>query len=264
MRSLQRSFLQTIKGQTLKHQTGNLALSSRTQDKDLKEKKQAYEHLFTFGSVMMDTGIILAAFITLMTMALLRGGHGLKSIVGIDTCSALSWLIYLIAHAICFLCSYLGYQKHLGRLTNSNDPDSSKEKLHTLMKNSYMAGIIAGLLGVGGGMVLGPVMLNLGFLPEVATAISSFCVFFTSFSTTTQFIIQGAVTLQDSIVFLVVSAVGSFIGGSLISKLVEMHRRPSYLIWLLFGLLVLSTIILPTLGVYDILQTGILGFEKPC
>lgn len=233
-------------------------------EKDFLENQRDIQSFSPIGSTFKDIGIIMIALITLILMALLRGGHGLKSIVGIDTCSSSSWVIFCLAHVVCFICAYIAYQKHIDRLTEPFNPHTTKENLHSLMKNSYFVGIISGLLGVGGGIVMNPVMLNLGFLPEVAGALSSFCVLFTSSSTTTQFIIQGAITIQDSVVFLVVSAVGSLIGGYLISKLVEIHRRPSYLIWLLFGLLVLSMIILPTLGVYRIFQTGILGFENPC
>lgn len=215
-------------------------------------------------SILQDLSVILVAYVVLLVMALLRGGHGMGSLIGLDTCSATSWFILVVAQVSCLACSYVGYLKHSTRLIGRDNQQTNREKLHTLMLNSYLAGIIAGLLGVGGGMVMNPVMLNLGFLAEVATGISAFCVFFTSSATTTQFIIQGAVTIQDSVVFLVVSSIGSYIGGRMISALVERHKRPSYLIWLLFGLLVLATLIMPTLGLYRILQTGILGFEKPC
>ena len=197
-------------------------------------------------------------------MALVRGGHGMTSIIGLDSCSAISWSILVISQGSCFVCSYLGYRKHSRRLTCTGNIEANREKLHTLMRNSYLAGIIAGLIGVGGGMVMSPVMLDLGFLAEVATSFSSFVVFFTSSSTTMQFIIQGAVTVQESLVFLVVSAIGSYVGGSIISAIVQKHKRTSYLLWLLFGLLVLSAVIMPTLGVYKIFLTGIIGFERPC
>ena len=42
------------------------------------------------------------------------------------------------------------------------------------------AGIIAGMFGVGGGIVKGPLMLHLGVLPEVAAATSATMILFTS------------------------------------------------------------------------------------
>ncbi|KAG3151827.1 hypothetical protein PI126_g10818 [Phytophthora idaei] len=35
-----------------------------------------------------------------------------------------------------------------------------------------MAGVAAGLLGIGGGMVKGPIMLEMGILPPVQSAVN--------------------------------------------------------------------------------------------
>ena len=42
------------------------------------------------------------------------------------------------------------------------------------------SGVIAGMFGVGGGIVKGPLMLHLGVLPEVAAATSATMILFTS------------------------------------------------------------------------------------
>lgn len=75
-----------------------------------------YSHLFTFESILKDVGLILVAFCVLISMAVLRGGHGMESIIGIGTCSTTSWLILILAHAACFGLSYVGYRKHNERL----------------------------------------------------------------------------------------------------------------------------------------------------
>ena len=41
---------------------------------------------------------------------------------------------------------------------------------------SVAAGILASLLGIGGGMILSPLMLSLGVLPEVTSATSTFMI----------------------------------------------------------------------------------------
>jgi uncharacterized membrane protein YfcA len=43
-----------------------------------------------------------------------------------------------------------------------------------------LAGVVAGMFGVGGGIVKGPLMLHLGVLPEVAAATSATMILFTS------------------------------------------------------------------------------------
>jgi hypothetical protein len=54
---------------------------------------------------------------------------------------------------------------------------------------SFISGLMAGLLGIGGGLILGPLLLELGLHPLVSTATSNFLVLFTSSSTSIQFIL---------------------------------------------------------------------------
>lgn len=54
---------------------------------------------------------------------------------------------------------------------------------------SFLSGLMAGLLGIGGGLILGPLLLELGLHPVVSTATSNFLVLFTSSSTSIQFIL---------------------------------------------------------------------------
>lgn len=53
----------------------------------------------------------------------------------------------------------------------------------------FLCGILAGLLGIGGGLVLGPLLLELGLHPLISTATTNFLVLFTSSSTSVQFIL---------------------------------------------------------------------------
>lgn len=68
--------------------------------------------------------------------------------------------------------------------------------MKTLLGYSYVSGIGAGLLGIGGGMIINPVMIDLGYITEVSAAISGFSVLWTSSSTTSQFIIAGAINFH--------------------------------------------------------------------
>jgi len=53
----------------------------------------------------------------------------------------------------------------------------------------FFSGMLAGLLGIGGGTILGPLLLEIGLHPVVSTSTSNFLVLFTSSSTSIQFIL---------------------------------------------------------------------------
>ena len=61
---------------------------------------------------------------------------------------------------------------------------------------SACAGVLAGLLGIGGGLVKGPLPLELGMRPQAAAATSGFMVLFTASSTTLQFLLAGALRAE--------------------------------------------------------------------
>merc|ERR1719251_222919 len=50
------------------------------------------------------------------------------------------------------------------------------------MTIAFVTGVLAGCLGIGGGLVLSPLLLELGFYPAVASAISGMAVLVTSTS----------------------------------------------------------------------------------
>ena len=50
----------------------------------------------------------------------------------------------------------------------------------------FLAGAMAGMLGIGGGMVTGPLLLSLGMNSHVSSATTSFMLIFTASSTTIQ------------------------------------------------------------------------------
>merc|ERR1719231_1722179 len=51
-----------------------------------------------------------------------------------------------------------------------NDMQWTYEQLGKFPKVAVLAGVAAGLLGIGGGMVIGPLFLQIGMEPQVGTA----------------------------------------------------------------------------------------------
>ena len=68
---------------------------------------------------------------------------------------------------------------------------------------AVFAGIIASWFGVGGGTVKGPLLMELGILPEVTTATSSTMMLFTTISAVSGYIAMNRlVSFPPSLLFL--------------------------------------------------------------
>jgi len=140
-----------------------------------------------------------------------------------------------------------------------------KKKMVILLFCAYSAGIGAGTLGIGGGMIMNPVLLSMGVDTEVAAAVAGLSVLFTSSSTTSQFAIAGAIDIQQAFIFLIFSAIGSLFGNFIILRAVDKYKRPSILIWILFGILSAACLVLPAMGIWKSLQRpNVWEFDSPC
>jgi len=181
--------------------------------------------------------ILLSCFTCVLVIALLRGGHGSDSIIGIGTCSAVSWMLMGMSQVLGVGLSFMAYRMNRHIYIEEDKEDVKKTKLRrSILIMSYFTGIAAGTLGIGGGMILGPFMLSLGMDPTVSTALSGFTVLFTSSSTTSQFIIAGAIHIQHAWVLMVFSLIGSFIGNLVLKRIIKKYNRPSLIIWVIFGI----------------------------
>jgi uncharacterized membrane protein YfcA len=76
---------------------------------------------------------------------------------------------------------------------------------------------------------------------------------------------MGAINLNEIIYFVGFSVIGSFVGNLIIYRLIQKYKKPSILVWVLFILFFLSLLILPSLGIVNVINQGrLLEFNTPC
>jgi uncharacterized membrane protein YfcA len=134
---------------------------------------------------------------------------------------------------------------------------------------AFCGGVMAGLLGIGGGLILGPLLLELGLHPVISTATSNFLVLFTSSSTSLQFILLGMMNFKYGLICTIASTLGSYIGTVFIHKLLDRTGRNSILIFSLAMVLGISTVFIPSYTFLQISQKlrdniDIWVFRSPC
>lgn len=93
------------------------------------------------------------------------------------------------------------------------------------------AGVLAGMLGVGGGMVMQPLMLELGLPPDVCAATAAFMMLFTASSTTLQFTLNGMLDWERNIALPVIGVLGAAAGSLVIGRLVAHYNRLSLIVF---------------------------------
>jgi uncharacterized membrane protein YfcA len=139
------------------------------------------ERRVPLGSVLA----LSAIWAVLFAMSLIRGGHGAASLVGIACGSAVYWTVVaasvpLVGGALALISLWLLRQyrrrKAVSMAYVEGDIVWNVRGIVLYPLASLTAGLASGLLGIGGGMVQSPLMLEMGMLPQVAAATASYMI----------------------------------------------------------------------------------------
>lgn len=122
---------------------------------------------------------LVVLWIGLFLLTLMKGGKGLDSIVGI-TCESPMYALLIVLQFMWMFGMAIFYGFKLKRNQAKRvavqypffeaDPVWNGRSLRVYGFFTFVAGVVGGLIGIGGGMVLGPLMLIMGIDPRVSSA----------------------------------------------------------------------------------------------
>jgi len=132
------------------------------------------------------------------------------------------------------------------------------------MVYAFVCGLLAGCLGIGGGLVLSPLLLELGFFPAVASAISGMAVLVTSTSALFAYGLSNKVYWQFVILLMPLTFISTMVGKILIDGYAERNNKQSSIIWSVAIFLVLCLIMLTIRGLIELASDASFEFSSPC
>jgi len=204
-------------------------------------------------------------FLFVLLVNILKGGGAFPSPLGIE-CGSLSFWIAeaAIALVICVV-SCMARASLLQRTRLKHDAgyqyleceiewNETSTFIYPLL--SCTAGFVAGLFGIGGGIIKGPLMLALGVHPAVASATSACMILFTSFTATTSFAVFGLLVEDYGIFCLITGFAATLLGQTVMSMIMERHERSSYIAFCIGGVVLLSAICMTVESVISIWRGG--------
>ncbi|KAF9680196.1 hypothetical protein SADUNF_Sadunf06G0096100 [Salix dunnii] len=112
-----------------------------------------------------------------------------------------------------------------------------------------IGGTVGGLLGSGGGFVLGPLLLEIGVNPHVASATSTFVMMFSSSLSVVEFYLLKRFPIPFALYLMGVSIVAGFWGQFFVRKLVTILRRASLIVFILSGVIFVSALTMGGVGI---------------
>jgi len=215
-----------------------------------EQRQYPRRKLLGFGAIWMITVACILA----------RGGKGSAGLV--PFCSAWYWLVALATIMVLACISAQAAKRAVaeGRARPERAPEVEGELQWTpraamsVTMWSLLAGTLAALCGIGGGMVMGPILLDLGFLPQVQSATTATTLFVMSTSTCLAFLVAGAVPVDYVFWLAAATGAGAIFGKAIVGYFVKKLRRPSIIMFLLGGIIAASVVVMGTTGAIDIVN----------
>jgi len=204
---------------------------------------------------MNNIWILVSMFVVVLFINIMKGGGAFPSPLGIKCGSTSFWVANFIILAwivliSLFVRSYLVNRFHTKERVNYPyaEGDIKWDGRATIVYPVVcaLAGFFAGMFGVGGGIVKGPLMLAMGIHPAVSSASSACMILFTSFTATTSFVVFGLLTPDYAPFCFTMGFIATFGGQIALNVLMKKFQRNS-LIAFSIGFVVLLSAFLMTI-----------------
>jgi uncharacterized membrane protein YfcA len=235
------------KNKTIQIEEKNIQIINYPHHWNIKYKKVIVQLLFLFFILLIITIVSLA-----------KGNTTGQSIFNILSCSLDWWLLIFIPFGFLLLISggvmiyFLWFKEN--KLPEQGDIHWTFKNTILIIILSVCAGTMTSLVGIGGGIILGPLMLFLNLLPEVVVATASFMVMFTSISAVIQYSVIGVINWSYGVIFMIIGFISSFGGQLILSYFIKKFNKKSIIIFLIDSVITISAILLITLGSINVAQ----------
>ncbi|XVE87865.1 hypothetical protein DITRI_Ditri19aG0022600 [Diplodiscus trichospermus] len=210
--------------------------------------------------------VLIMVWFSFFIIYLLRGNRYGQGIIPMKPCGVGYWTLSLfqIPLAIAFT-AWILHRKEAISCQRPNKQGVNK-LIFPLM--ALLAGGLGGVFGIGGGMLISPLLLQVGVAPEVTAATCSFMVFFSSTMSAFQYLLLGMEHTGTALIFSLICFVASLLGLVVVQKAIKEFGRASLIVFSVGIVMALSAVLMTSFGALDVwedyLSGNYMGFKLPC
>ncbi|KAK7252233.1 hypothetical protein RIF29_36044 [Crotalaria pallida] len=219
-------------------------------------------------------GVLLLVWLSFFSIYLLRGNKYGQSIIPMEPCGVGYWILSSVQIPLAVVFTtwiVLRKERHQdqnfipeGSCLSRNKPCNK----HIFPLMALLAGMLGGVFGIGGGMLISPLLLQVGICPEVTAATCSFMVFFSSTMSALQYLLLGMEHIDTALILSMICFVASLVGLLVVQRAIQNYGRPSLIVFSVSIVMALSIVLMTSFGAIQIWRDYIsgtyMGFKLPC
>ncbi|GMI84760.1 hypothetical protein like AT2G36630 [Hibiscus trionum] len=175
-------------------------------------------------------------------------------------CSTMYWVLFCLQFPVSLLVfgyeAIKLYKDHKNRTSTGNTETICEASIQWTPLNiafcalcGVLGGTVGGLLGSGGGFILGPLLLEIGVIPQVASATATFVMMFSSSLSVVEFYLLKRFPMPYALYLMGVSILAGFWGQYFVRRLIAILRRASLIVFILSGVIFASALTMGVIGV---------------
>ncbi|GKV16264.1 hypothetical protein SLEP1_g26932 [Rubroshorea leprosula] len=212
-----------------------------------------------------ELGVLVAVWVIILTLQIAKNYS--------TTCSATYWLLNFSQIPVTVgVTSYEAVNLCKGRRKIASKGEAGTHwQVHKLVIYSalgVLAGIVGGMLGLGGGFILGPLFLEIGIPPQVSSATATFAMTFSASMSVVEYYLLRRFPVPYALYLAGMATIAAFVGQHVVGKVINILGRASLIIFILSGMIFASAISLGGVGIANMVKKidrkEYMGFDDIC
>ena len=181
-----------------------------------------------------------------------------SSPIGMELCSVSYWAMYSGLIIFCALMTVIAIyitkkEQNLkikyGRVGMANsDIVFTKKNLLILLCLGFFGGLVAGALGMGGGVIYNPILLSMGLPPTVVGACALFLICYSKIASTVVYTLNGIMNWPYALWIGFWACLGGIIGSVSLIFYIKYGGRQSFVVWSLVLCFLIAIVVVPVYG----------------
>ncbi|KAA8518647.1 hypothetical protein F0562_016121 [Nyssa sinensis] len=236
--------------ETIVNSSGELLIDTEYEPLIPKEEKTRMQ-ILCFNLKWEKIMVLVLVWVAFLLLQILKNG--------VVVCSAWYWVMNCLQIPVAiavfmYECVKLYKESKKRRSTGNTESICEANIEWTSVSLAFCAlcgtlgGTVGGLLGSGGGFILGPLLLEFGVIPQVASATATFVMMFSSSLSVVEFYLLNRFPIPYALYLIAVSVLAGFWGQFLVRKLVAFLKRASVIVFILSIVIFASAL---TMGNYQ-------------
>ena len=206
--------------------------------------------------------ILIELIALLFTYELFVGTSKFHSIIKLEHCSIIHTIFFLVFIFLCYRITYLIHDgirneeklsdlftrtlvKEIRHQNKLNVAKFTNSQINKIIFSGFLCGVFSGMLGLGGGMFLTKLFIQLEIDPKVTNSTSNFLIVFSSACVSIQFFFANQLTIDYAFILGVIIMMSSIVGFKIINDTIVESGKRADIMYYLYLCMLLCVFCLP-------------------